>query len=260
MNKFAGVGVRRDLADFIRRRQSDIVEQWERSVRELPAARELSRPALLDHVPELLRKLADSLDDIADGKSPESMAGMPEAHAIARLDAGFDLREVIAEYAVLRSTIETLWYAEEPERINRKEITALDATIDGAIAASVDRYTKARERALVALDRISSGAFAAGSEIESLLPTLLGVLVDTTESSISSPSSCAKQTAFGSAHPSVSTKSSRRALRRTSATGSRRGSPRNGSRSSFSTRRRAPSSRGEPWAAAGSASSTEFHS
>ena len=48
----------RRLSDFIRTRRSQILGHWEQVVRTLPRAVDLARPALLDHLPELLEQIA----------------------------------------------------------------------------------------------------------------------------------------------------------------------------------------------------------
>jgi PAS domain S-box-containing protein len=170
-----------DLAQFIRENESFIIQEWEQALRALPVAQPLPRPALLDHVPDLLSRLAESLDEVAQGMPPRSLDHMTDQHALARLDEGFDLQEVVMEYGVLRATIERLWEEAAPERV-RRQIRVLDRTIDLAVAASVKRYTHARERALVALDRISAAALSHSGDPYKFLTRLLGVLLETTES------------------------------------------------------------------------------
>ena len=82
------------LSALIRGRRSEILARWESGVRALPHAVNLDRPRLLDHIPELLDRIA-SLD----------VEPLANRHADARLEEGFDVLEVIDELGVLREVI-----------------------------------------------------------------------------------------------------------------------------------------------------------
>ncbi|HZX64156.1 MAG TPA: GAF domain-containing protein, partial [Myxococcales bacterium] len=171
----------RRLADFLRARHDDILARWEREVSRLRPARFLSRPALLDHIPDFLRQLSDYVSATRDGVAVVPPQEFPIVHAIERLDVGYDLDEVVAEYAVLRECLTTVAYSEgAPARLSG-ELPVLHKAIDQAIAASVERYSKTRERTLKALDRISTAALGV-REIEAFLPRTLHALLETTPS------------------------------------------------------------------------------
>ena len=55
------------LGEFVRARREEILREWERRVRELRVADSLDRPALLDHVPELLARIAEMADVLVQG-------------------------------------------------------------------------------------------------------------------------------------------------------------------------------------------------
>jgi signal transduction histidine kinase len=168
------------LSDFIRSRQADILRDWERGVRALPKAAGLSEPRLVDHVPALLGRIADLADALAAGAEPPIPGELPEKHAHQRLDEGFDLLEVVAEYAVLRDCITQLWASAAPEgQLDPVGLRALHRAIDRAIGASVHHYTHARDLTLQSLDRISAAALEARS-VDELLERLLRVLLETT--------------------------------------------------------------------------------
>lgn len=168
------------LSEFVRTNHDRIIREWAEAIRQLRVAEELSRPALLDHVPDLVTCLADSMQEVADGHPARSLENLPDEHAMARLDSGFELKDVVGEYLILRSTIQRLWEEAEPDHRARKEISALDTAIDRAVARSVERYTHARDRTLRALNRISAAALAS-EDVEAFLPKLLRVLMETTE-------------------------------------------------------------------------------
>src|SRR4051812_50016626 len=102
----------RRLADFLRARQDEILARWEREVSRLRPARFLARPALLDPTPDFLRQLSDYVSATRDRVAVVPPQEFPIVHAIERLDVGYDLDEVVAEYAILRECLTTLAYSE----------------------------------------------------------------------------------------------------------------------------------------------------
>lgn len=168
------------LAAFIRTRAADILAAWERAVRELPVARDLARPALVDHIPALISQIAELSDDLAAGTPLQLPAALADAHAVDRLGEGYDLDQVVAEYAVLRDAIVRLWSAESAiEQPDSHAIRVLNQAIDGAVAASVQRFTRQRDRALQSLDRIAAAVLETRS-LDELLDRLLRVMLETT--------------------------------------------------------------------------------
>jgi PAS domain S-box-containing protein len=164
------------LAAFILRRRQDILAAWSLAVRALPAARPLSAPQLLDHMPQLLERFAR-----AAGGEEGGLGEFPEVHALERLSEGFDLSGVAREYALMRDCILQLWGEEQGGQAPALEaLRRLDRALDEAVSVSVSRYARARERTLVALDRISEAALESG-DAERFLPRLLQVLLETTE-------------------------------------------------------------------------------
>ncbi|MFY0529222.1 ATP-binding protein [Archangium gephyra] len=188
MNKNEGIGTERErleLGSFIRENRVRLLQEWERTVRRLPFARDLSRPRLLDHLPDLLDRIAHVVETVRTG-GHESLEDLPEVHALERLDSGFDLDEVAGEYALLRGCILQL-YAEHVESagaaslaVAMQEVVRFNRTFDEAVASAVSRYARARERTLVALDRISEAALGT-EDADIFLPKLLRVMLETTE-------------------------------------------------------------------------------
>ena len=166
------------LGAFIRERRDEILAAWEQGVQRIPVASRLDRPTLIDHVPDLLARIAMIADELGSGKQPQLPADVAEAHAIERLSEGFDLAQVSIEFSVLRDCITRLWEErEEPRHVI--EFRVLNQSIDKAVTASIERYTKARDRTLEALDRISNAALESKS-LDDFLQRLLAVLVDAT--------------------------------------------------------------------------------
>lgn len=134
------------LGELIVSEREELLAEWRRQVKQLPAARELDHPTLDDHIPELLDELAEALKDRSDQSISEMMlAGTPPAHGIQRLEEGFDLAEVVAEYNILRGVIHDL--AEENGiDIRGTTFHILNRVLDTAIGLAVQTY--ATQRAL----------------------------------------------------------------------------------------------------------------
>ncbi|MBK9258494.1 MAG: PAS domain S-box protein [Polyangiaceae bacterium] len=169
----------RQLSAFIRERQAAILSDWEHAVRALPPAQKLDRPALLDDIPDLLVRIADMADAIAQGKPPVMPTESAEEHALHRLGEGFDLSEVVAEYGVLRECVLRLWEKEPAAPEELPVLRVLNRAIDKAVGQSVQRYVQARDQALQALDRVSTAAFES-KDLDDFLWRLLHLLVETT--------------------------------------------------------------------------------
>jgi signal transduction histidine kinase len=94
------------LAGLIEREREALLVQWRQQVSQLPCAQGLDAPALDDHVPELLDELAVAFRRVSDETIPESvLQGTPPAHGRQRLQDGFDIVEVVAEYNILRGVL-----------------------------------------------------------------------------------------------------------------------------------------------------------
>src|SRR5262245_9125114 len=88
------------LREAIRTERDAIVARWTEAIRDVAAANQLTYAALVDHIPALLDDIADALDR-GDG----DVRGAPEKHALDRLEAGFDVAQVVRELAELRSCV-----------------------------------------------------------------------------------------------------------------------------------------------------------
>ena len=165
------------LAEFLRAEREHILSAWEEAARRLPPAQELDSKTLRNHLPHILRQIEETARQAHGSETPLPVGEYPEIHAMERLDEGYDLEEVVEEYALLRETALRMW-------IDRGLGTAggllLNRALDEAIRAAVARYHEARARTLVALDRISAAALES-TDLEGLLKALSRVLLETTE-------------------------------------------------------------------------------
>ena len=97
------------LASLIKQNRESLLSQWRRQVRELPAAQHLDTPTLNDHIPQLIDELAAALRTQSEETIPEALnEGSPPIHGAQRLQDGFDIEEVVAEYNILRGCVHDL--------------------------------------------------------------------------------------------------------------------------------------------------------
>lgn len=166
------------LADFLLQHRDAIMEAWEAEVRAMPAAQALSQPALRDGLPRLLEVVATLMRERPRGGVASGLGPMPDLHALERLGEGFNLRQVVTEYRLLRGCVLRLWTVRDEAAVSPEEERIFHEAMDEAVAASVTRYTRARERTLQALDRISTAALGS-DDVAGFLPRLLLVLRET---------------------------------------------------------------------------------
>jgi PAS domain S-box-containing protein len=174
------------LADFVRAHQSAIVSEWQKLVLELPSARKLERPAILDRVPDLLDQIADLVRETSAGGSREPR-GAPEHPARDRPVENFELSEIVLECALLRDCIVRQWQASVAPDVARG-IDVLNGAMDRVVAGSVGRYASTRDGALYALDPISNAALSAAELRLGLYPgqlRFMAVLADSVPTLVS---------------------------------------------------------------------------
>jgi two-component system phosphate regulon sensor histidine kinase PhoR len=113
-------------------------------VRELPSAAGLTTPTLNDHIPLLLNELADAFHQSTDASIPETLAhGTPPLHGLQRLQDGFEIDEVVAEYNILRGTIHDM--AERHQLpLQGRPFHILNRVFDSAIGLAVQTFATHR--------------------------------------------------------------------------------------------------------------------
>jgi PAS domain S-box-containing protein len=189
MTEHEAPGVARDgerLCDFIREHLQLILEDWAREVGGLPLGlQDFSHARFMDHLPTLLEHVAGVVETVHTGEH-RTLGRTPEEHALERLEVGLDLEQVTQEYAVLRGCV-LRRFGEHVAHTGAsdvamlvREVTRFNRTFDEAVSTAVSRYTRARERTLVALDRISEAALGT-EELDTFLPRLLRIILETTE-------------------------------------------------------------------------------
>lgn len=134
------------LAALIKRERTTLLSQWREQVRQLPSAQHLDVPTLNDHIPMLIDELAEALRSRSDETIPEAVSeGSPPAHGIQRVQDGFDITEVVAEYNILRGCIHDLANA-NGLTLQGTSFHILNRVLDTSIGLAVQTY--ATQRAL----------------------------------------------------------------------------------------------------------------
>ncbi|OAI54422.1 hypothetical protein AYO47_02940 [Planctomyces sp. SCGC AG-212-M04] len=150
------------LADFILSNVEPILAEWEIFARGIGAGEKLDQLALRDHAGLILEATA------RDMKSPQSVAerarkskgreqpreddgldGASNAHAVDRLELGFDMLEVMSEYRALRASVLQLWRDSAPEADERDidDLTRFNESIDQSLSKATASYTKRVDQA-----------------------------------------------------------------------------------------------------------------
>lgn len=144
------------LAKFIEKNRDEILQTWEDYARELSTSPDsMPTSELRDHAEEMLEFIREELDSREERNSTEFFlrGALPAhvensaaiLHGNQRMEWGFSVRDMIAEFRALRASVIRLWSARTP-RINRDDLIAFDAAIDQAQTESVDRFTSKKER------------------------------------------------------------------------------------------------------------------
>lgn len=143
------------LAQFIRSNQEAIVREWEAFARTCsPAADQMDRAGLRDHILNLLRFIADDLltaqtelerseksKGLGDkeGGADDSAA---ETHADLRFTGGFDTVQMISEFRALRASVVKLWSAQWTATEDAlPDLVRFNEAIDQAMTESLTRFT-----------------------------------------------------------------------------------------------------------------------
>jgi PAS domain S-box-containing protein len=168
----------RDLARFIRSHEHAILRSWENMARRTEPGRKLPQRALVDHVPPLLRGIADVLDGLARGGAMHTTLAYAEQHANERLSEGYALAEVVDEYTVLRDCVLEEW-ERHGEATGSATMRHFHRAVDAAIAASVERFMSSRHHLLEALDDVAVAGLES-TTLDELLTRLLAAFLAAT--------------------------------------------------------------------------------
>jgi signal transduction histidine kinase/putative methionine-R-sulfoxide reductase with GAF domain len=167
------------LCEFLREHQHEIVADWTRRMRVLSPTRGLPESAIVDHLPQILMRISDMVGSVHTGNTVV-LGNLGREHALDRLGRGFNLDQIVTEFALLRQAINEIWQSRVGPTIDVGELTRLDLAFNETIRQSVVRYAEAREKLLKAVDRISEAALGS-DDLEAFLKSLLAATLDSTE-------------------------------------------------------------------------------
>lgn len=142
------------LSEFIRTRPDAIEREWQKFARTLTPFAPTSNSSISSYdLRGILRAIADDMEspqtsaqqrEKSQGKAAyeDALDRITGEHAGLRLDSGFDLEHVVAEYRALRASVLWLWSETNPsnEEQDRDEAIRFNETIDQAIAEVTRRF------------------------------------------------------------------------------------------------------------------------
>ena len=143
----------RGLADFIDAERASIVAEWEAFARTVqPASVHMNAAALRDHADDILTAIVDDMksrqtaaEQAEKSKGRGEAQGLEEigqVHAALRIESGFKIGEMVAEYRALRASVLRLW---EKAGSDPAGVTRFNESIDEALTEAVSRFTETTE-------------------------------------------------------------------------------------------------------------------
>lgn len=147
------MSVTEGLAEFIDRERITIVAEWEAFARTLlPGAAGLSGPALRDHADQLLSAIINDMKSRqTDSEQSEKSKGRGQAramgdigklHAALRIEDGFKVGQLVAEYRALRASVLRLW---EKAGTDPGGVTRFNEAIDEGLTEAIENFTETTE-------------------------------------------------------------------------------------------------------------------
>lgn len=143
------------LADFILENTESILREWEAFASSIWPGEVANPRRLRDHASDMLialsseMKKAASRDEGIGRTTPATMTGQPgsiasDLHAISRIESGFDLQDLVAEYRALRKNIIRLWHQspEGPGPEHLDDVVNFNQVLDRLLAEAVVSYVR----------------------------------------------------------------------------------------------------------------------
>lgn len=128
------------MAALIKQHLDEILATWRNKARQIPAARQLDTPTLNDHIPVLLEELAVAFERGAHSKIVNRIPkGSSPTHGLQRLENGFEIEEVVAEYNMLRHCLHELAERHDVLLVGHP-VHILNGVLDTAIGAAIKAY------------------------------------------------------------------------------------------------------------------------
>ena len=142
------------LAQFITENLEDILVEWEAFAASLLASGQtMTSLALRDHARQILQAVAEDIEtnqtDLEQAYKSQGFAPIADAsrtaamtHGALRYLAGFDLRQLAAEFRALRASVLRLWLKRGSQDASAfYQMTRFNESIDQALAESIANYS-----------------------------------------------------------------------------------------------------------------------
>ncbi len=141
------------LAEFIDTERLQIVAEWETFARSLlPEATGMSELVLRDHADQILSAIVQDMNtrqsaaeqaEKSKGRgSAQQLGAIGKLHAVLRIQFGFKLGQMVAEYRALRASVLRLW---ERGGNDPAGVTRFNESIDEALTEAVVAFTTTTE-------------------------------------------------------------------------------------------------------------------
>jgi signal transduction histidine kinase len=148
------------MAKFLLENIESILTEWEQFARTIHARSDETTELLRDHAREMLVVIAGDMEtaqssteqqDKSRGgqwREPFGEDSPAQLHGGDRLEQGFTVNEIVAEYRAIRASVVRLWTREMDiaDRSNLDELTRFNEAVDQAMSESVARYTSRMEQ------------------------------------------------------------------------------------------------------------------
>src|SRR5216683_6972528 len=140
------------LSEFIKANSEQIIRKWEEFAQTLAGGAGLPRWVLRDHAAAIIKYIAENMEqpqltseEIAkpQGEGPSGpVERVAAVHVALRIESGFELAQIIAEYRALRSCVPRLWRVSDPESFaaGAAEILRFGEAIDQNIGEAILYY------------------------------------------------------------------------------------------------------------------------
>jgi signal transduction histidine kinase len=141
------------LSTFIRENMEVILQEWENFAVTLNPLRSSGRLKLRDHAQQMLYVICTDLDtyqgerdgiEKSKGNAPVAERDTAaEIHASDRVNSGFAVEELLAEYRAMRASVLRLWQREATE-VNQLEVADMlrfNEAVDQSLTESVARFS-----------------------------------------------------------------------------------------------------------------------
>ncbi|MFS0826523.1 MULTISPECIES: histidine kinase dimerization/phospho-acceptor domain-containing protein [Pseudomonas] len=141
------------LAEFILQEMESILQAWENFARTVDTPLpDLDDAGLRNHAEGILRTVAADMvspqsaiqqfEKSRGMQAPNPLETAAQLHAVTRLEAGFSLDQVVAEYRALRASVIRLWLSQqlagEPHDVD--DMVRFNEAIDQALGESITSY------------------------------------------------------------------------------------------------------------------------